>query len=192
MEQSKLLDLLIQNDPQGFKHLFEQFKNKVFNTVLSYVQNQLDAEEITQDVFVEVHQSIRTFRQQSSLSTWIYRIAINKSLDFLKYKQRKKRFAFLQSLFHPVTGELTYSPPDFHHPGVALENKERAAMLFRAIHQLPDTQRTAFILAQLENLPHRDIADIMQTTISAVESLLHRAKGNLRKQLGDFYKNQDA
>jgi len=79
--------------------------------------------------------------------------------------------------------EPLYELPDFNHPGVALEKKEDAARLFKAIRQLPDNQKTAFTLHKLEDLSYKEVSEVMQTTVSAVESLMHRAKLNLRKIL---------
>ena len=170
----------------AFAEIYGSYKNKVFNTVLSYLQNTEDAEEVTQDVFVEIYRSRGKFEGKSSLSTWIYRIAVNKSLDFIKSKKRKKRFAFISSLFNDA-GELRHDAPDFYHPGVQLENKEKAAMLFKAINRLPENQKTAFILSKVEGLSYAEISEVMQTSVSAVESLLVRSKHNLQKQLSDFF-----
>jgi RNA polymerase sigma factor (sigma-70 family) len=172
----------------SFQEIYDSYKNKVFNTVISYLQNQEDAEEITQDVFVEIHRSIRTFAGKSSLSTWIYRIAINKSLDFIKSKNRKKRFAFFTELFDN-SGDVKHEQPDFYHPGIVLENKEKAAILFKAIDKLPENQKNAFILAKTEGLSYQEISGVMQTSISSVESLLVRARQNLQKNLVDYLEN---
>ncbi|MDQ3046819.1 MAG: RNA polymerase sigma factor [Bacteroidota bacterium] len=171
----------------SFQEIYERYKNKVFNTIISYLQNQEDAEEVTQDVFVEVHRSIKTFEGKSSLSTWIYRIAINKSLDFIKSKNRKKRFAFITSLFNE-TGDLKHDTSDFVHPGIQLEQKENAAMLFKAIHLLPENQKTAFVLSKVEGLSYAEISEVMELSVSSVESLLFRAKQNLQKELSNYYK----
>jgi RNA polymerase sigma-70 factor (family 1) len=171
----------------SFQQIYEQYKNKVFNTVIGYLQNTEDAEEVTQDVFLEVHRSLDSFEGRSTLSTWIYRIAVNKSLDFLKSKNRKKRFAFISSLFNDA-GELKHDNPDFYHPGVALENKEKSAILFKAINNLPENQKTAFILSKLEGLSYAEISEVMQNSVSSVESLLVRAKQNLQRDLAGFYK----
>ncbi len=175
------------NNLPSFQEIYETYKNKVFNTVISYLQNQEDAEEVTQDVFVEVHRSINTFEGKSSLSTWIYRISINKSLDFIKSKNRKKRFAFMSSLLNDA-GDLKHDSPDFYHPGVQLEQKENSAILFKAIHSLPENQKTAFILSKVEGLSYAEISEVMQLSISSVESLLFRAKQNLQKELSNYYK----
>jgi RNA polymerase sigma-70 factor (ECF subfamily) len=79
--------------------------------------------------------------------------------------------------------EPQYELPDFNHPGVALEKKEDAARLFKAISQLPDSQKTAFTLHKLEDLSYKEVSEVMKTSVPAVESLMHRAKQNLRKIL---------
>lgn len=167
-----------------FEDIYHSYKSRVFNTVIGYLQHTENAEEVIQDVFLEIYRSLPGFRQESSFSTWIYRIAVNKSLDFLKSSRRKKRLAFVTSLF----GADVPPPPDFVHPGVLLENKERSVYLFKAINTLPENQKTAFILARVENLGNKEISEIMQISVGAVESLLSRAKENLKKQLAYYYK----
>lgn len=88
----------------------------------------------------------------------------------------------MQKLFGDGNEPL-HEIPDFNHPGVAMDRKENAAKLFRAIAQLPDNQKTAFTLHKLEDLSYQEISEIMQTSVPAVESLMHRAKQNLRKIL---------
>jgi RNA polymerase sigma-70 factor (ECF subfamily) len=171
-----------------FSELYETYKDKVFNTVISYLQNQEDAEEVTQDVFVEVHRSLRSFEGKSSTGTWIYRISVNKSLDFIRTKNRKKRFAFISDLFDDK-GDIKHEPADFNHPGVKLENKENAALLFRTINELSENQKTAFILSKVEGLSYSEISEIMELSVSSIESLLVRAKQNLQKKLLNYFSN---
>ena len=78
-------------------------------------------------------------------------------------------------------------PPDFQHPGVKLDKKEDAAILMGAIKKLPENQRIAFTLHKVEGLSYQEVSDVMQASISSVESLMHRAKTNLRKMLEDHY-----
>lgn len=173
---------------ETLKEIYELHKSRVYNTVLSVVQNVADAEEITQDVFMDIFRSINEFEGRSSLSTWIYRISLNKSFDHLKKKKRKKRFAWLTSLFDPDSGELIYESADFEHPGILMENSENARILFNEIDKLAEKQKAAFLLYHIENLSYEEISKVMETTISSVESLLFRAKKNLRNSLGEFYK----
>ncbi|MDF2436868.1 MAG: polymerase, sigma-24 subunit, subfamily [Bacteroidota bacterium] len=173
----------------SFSEIYETYKDKVFNTVISYLQNQEDAEEVTQDVFVEVHRSLQSFEGKSSVGTWIYKISINKSLDFIRSKNRKKRFAFITNLFDEK-GDVKHEQTDFNHPGIKLENKENAALLFKTINELPENQRTAFILAKVEGLSYSEISQVMDLSNSAVESLLVRAKQNLQKKLSNYFSNE--
>lgn len=187
MEEGLLVQRLKEKDNIAFKEIVDTKHLMVYNTVLSIIQNAEDAEDVAQDVFVQVYESIDSFKQESKLSTWLYRIAISKAMDHLRHKKTKKRFAFVQSLFGK-NDELINDPPDFFHPGVALENKQNAAVLFKAIKTLPKNQHTAFILNRIEGLSYQEISEIMNMSVSAVDSLLQRAKSNLRKSLTGYYK----
>jgi len=152
----------------------------VFNLSLHYVQQIEDAEEITQDVFLKVHESLDKFREDSSIKTWIYRITVNRSLDFIKAKNRKKRLKFMDVFFK--SGEQkTVEPSEFNHPGVQLENKEEMNRLFQCINTLPEHQKSAIILSKIEGRPIKEIAEIIGKSPKAVESLIQRATLNLNK-----------
>jgi RNA polymerase sigma factor (sigma-70 family) len=191
LNQQELIVQLQQGDGQAFKKLVDEWQDMVYNTALGIVQNADDADDITQDVFIQVYQSVSSFKGESKFSTWLYRIVITKSLDHLKKKKRKKRFGFMQSLFGNNSDEEIH-PEEFNHPGVLMENKERAAELFKALQQLPDKQRIAFTLHRLEAQRHQDIAAVMELSVTAVESLIARAKGNLRQILKDYYEKNVA
>ncbi|MBS1771782.1 MAG: RNA polymerase sigma factor [Bacteroidetes bacterium] len=191
MLPEELLLLTSQGDKNAFRQLYEMFNSRVYNTCLYYLQHVPDAEEITQDVFIEVYHSSAKFRGGSSVSTWIYRVTVNKCLDKLRYNNRQKRFAFVSSIFNRDTGALQHDKPDFNHPGISLENKEKAGIVLNAIRQLPENQQTAFILKQVEGVSQKEISAIMDLSEKAVESLLQRAKANLRKILGDFYNQNE-
>ncbi len=186
LNQPELIEQLRQGDEATFKKLVDEWQDMVYNTAAGIVQHEDDADDITQEVFLQVYQSISSFKGESKLSTWLYRITVTKSLDHLKHKKRKKRFAFIQSLFGNSTDEALH-PPDFNHPGVLAENKEKAATLLKAMQQLPYNQRIAFTLHKIEGQKHQDIATIMEISVSATESLIARAKSNLRKILENYY-----
>lgn len=128
---------------------------------------------------------LKRFKNEATLKTWVYSIALNKSKDFLKYKSRKKRSGKIISINKPDGDESApyFEPSNFIHPGIELESKEQMDILFGAINQLPENQKTALILAKLDKIPQKEIADIMDLSLKAVESLLTRAKSNLRKYL---------
>jgi RNA polymerase sigma-70 factor (ECF subfamily) len=182
LTEQELIYRLKEGDGIAFKHLVETRQSLVFNTVLGFLQSQEDAEDVTQDVFIKIFESIHQFKGESALSTWVYRVAVTTALEFIRRKKRKKRYGLLSPLFGE-DNEPTLELPDFHHPGVKLDNKEKANMLFKAIKELPENQQIAFILNKVEGLSYQDVAEIMKTSLSAVESLLHRAKNNLREFL---------
>lgn len=188
MSEWILIEQLKQKDEEAFKTVVKTWQDMVFNTVLGIVQNAEDAEDVSQEVFVQVYESINSFKGESKFSTWLYRIAITKAMDHIRKKKRKKRFAFIQSLFG-VNNEMLHDPPDFHHPGISLDNKERATVLFSAIDKLPENQKIAFNLHKIEGLSYQEVSAVMKLSLSSVESLLHRAKNNLKKNLEDYYQN---
>jgi RNA polymerase sigma factor (sigma-70 family) len=189
LDERTLVERLKQRDEAAFKMIVETWQDMVFNTALGIVQNAEDAEDIAQEVFVQVYQSVGSFKGDSKFSTWLYRITITKSLDHERRKKRKKRFAFVKSIFGDES-QVVVNPPDFNHPGVTLDKKEDAGALFRAIKDLPENQRIAFALHKVEGLSYQEVSEVMKTTVSSVESLIHRAKNNLKKKLEDYYKSK--
>lgn len=182
MNELELIQLLREGNEQAFKTLVDTYQDLVFNTALGIVQNAADAEDVAQEVFIKVYRSVQTFKGESKISTWLYRITVSTALDLLRSKKSKKRFSFLQRLFGD-NNEPLLEIPDFYHPGVALDQKENAARLFKAIERLPENQKVAFTLHKLEDLSYQEISDVMHISVSAVESLMHRAKQNLKKNL---------
>jgi RNA polymerase sigma-70 factor (ECF subfamily) len=191
LNELELIQQLRAGDEQAFKSLVTNYQDLVYNTALGIVQNSEDAEDVAQEVFIQVCRSIDQFKGDARLSTWIYRITTTKALDHIRSRKRKKRFAFITSLFG-ANDELVHEPVDFQHPGVALDRKEQAALLFQMIAQLPENQKVAFTLHKTEELSYQEIADVMQLSVSAVESLLFRARQNLRKLLEKYYQQNNS
>lgn len=187
MNEWTLIEQLKQGDESAFKFIVDTWKDMVYNTALSIVQQTEEAEDVTQEVFVQVYQSVHGFKGDSKFSTWLYRITLSKAMDHERRKKRKKRFGFVKSLFGD-NNEAVVDLPDFHHPGVVLDNKEKSAILFKAVDKLPENQKIAFVLNKVEGLSYQEISEVMETTVSAIESLMHRAKSNLRKELETFYR----
>ena len=186
MNQPELIVQLQQGDEAAFKKLVDEWQDMVYNTTLGIVQNADDADDITQEVFIQVYRSVSSFKGDSKFSTWLYRITVGKALDHEKKKKRQKRFGFVQRLFGG-DGEEQIHAVEFDHPGVQMEKKERANELFNALKQIPDKQRIAFTLHKLEGQSYQEIAEIMNTSLYAVESLMSRAKTNLKTVLKNYY-----
>lgn len=182
MNEFELIQGLRDKNESAFKFLVETYQDRIYNTAIGIVQNAGDAEDVAQEVFIQVFKSIHNFKGDSKLSTWLYRIATTRALDLLRSRKSKKRFGLMQRLFGDGN-EPVFELPDFNHPGVSLEKKEDAARLFKAIRELPENQKAAFTLHKLEDLSYKEVSEVMKTSVAAVESLMHRAKQNLRKIL---------
>jgi RNA polymerase sigma factor (sigma-70 family) len=186
-DEAQFIAALRAGQEAAFRNLVAEYQQRVLNTCLSYVPDLQEAENLTQEVFVEVFLSIQHFRGEAGLSTWIYRIACNKGLALLRHRNAGKRRNFFQRLLSLDFAEQYPAQDAFHHPGFALEQQESAALLFRQLDKLPENQRSALMLHKVEGLSYQEIAEVLQTTLPAVESLIHRAKGNLRKHLHQHF-----
>lgn len=186
IEETELIALLRKKDSAAFKNIVETWQDLVYNTAIGILQNAEDAEDVTQETFMQVFESVSSFKGESKFSTWLYRITVSKAMDHIRKKKRKKRFAFIQSLYGK-NDKPVIDPPDFFHPGVSMENKENAAALFKAVEQLPPNQKIAFVLNKVEGLSYVEIGDVMKISDSAVDALLHRARANLKRILKDYY-----
>lgn len=164
-----------------FRDLVLKYQDRVYNTCLGFLKNEEDAEDVAQEVFMQVYKSYDTFLGKSQLTTWIYRISVNKCLEELRKTKRNQNAAMLD------INLIDKADLNFYHPGVTLENKERAAILFNAIEELPDQQQIAFTLNKVEGLSYDEIGQIMDKSLSSVESLIHRGKSRLKELLKDYY-----
>lgn len=185
MNDQAFIASLQQGDPQAFRQLVDTWQHMVYNTVLSIVQDSHEAEDVSQEVFIQVYQSVKHFRGEAKLSTWLYRVAVTRALDAERKKKSKKRMANMRSWIG--LGEKEEAIAHFEHPGVVLDNRERASVLFSAMRQLPENQRIAFTLIKAEGLTYDETAEIMNVSVKAVESLMHRAKENLRTLLQHYH-----
>jgi len=174
---------------ESFRNLVAEHQEMVINTCYRFVFNLEDAEDLAQDVFIEVYRSLEQFREEAKLSTWIYRIAVTKSLDHLRRLKRKKRFSSLKRIIGIEDPSADIASPQ-DNPAEALVGNEQATILQEALGTLPDSQKTAFLLSKQEGFSNQEIADILKTSVSAVESLVHRAKKNLHDKLYAYYKQQ--
>jgi len=181
LEEKKLIKNLKEGDENAFKFLVESYKGFIYNSCLSIIQNTEEADDLTQEVFIQIFKSIKGFKGNSTLSTWIYRITISKCFEYLRFKKRKKRFSQIINLFRDDGS--TIDIPQFDHPGVQLEKKEDAKHLFEAIETLDQEQKTAYVLKNIQGLKYKKISEVMRKSTSSIESLIFRAKKNLKKYL---------
>jgi RNA polymerase sigma factor (sigma-70 family) len=183
MHEEVLIRRLKGNDRGAYRELIDLYKNKVLNTCYHFVHDRIDAEDIAQEVFIQVFLSIGKFKGNCSIGTWIYRISVNKCLYFIRKKSSSKRSAKILSIFNLSKKDNDIMDSDLKTPLKILENKNSLENLKLCILKLPENQRTAFVLTKFEDLSYKETAEIMELSVSAVESLLQRAKNNLKKYL---------
>ena len=191
MDEAQLIKGIQQGDRKSFQIVVETYQRMVVNTCLAIVHNKADAEDLAQDVFLEIFRTAENFRGDAKISTWLYRIATNRALNQIRTNKRKR---FFQSIEEAFTGgrnngsEISESHSD--QPDQNITDQQRSDLLHRAIDRLPEKQRIAFTLNKYEDLPYQQIAEIMEISLASLESLIHRAKKNLQEQLLDCYKKK--
>lgn len=184
MDEQLLTDHIQRGDEKAFKTLVETYNQLVFRTCMGFVHDSDDAEDLAQEVFIEVFHSIHKFRKESKLSTWIYRIAANKSLNFVRDNKRKKFFHSIEDAFQ----KNEHAEDMYKQPDLLVEHDQRKTNLYKAIDSLSERQKVAFTMSKFDDLSYQEISEIMGLSISSVESLIHRAKINLQKKLYKCYK----
>ena len=184
MEEFEIIRDILKGDKEKFRLLVENYKQLVFRTCMGFVHDKDDADDLTQEVFIQTYQSLSKFKKESSFSTWLYRIAVNASLNKIRKEQRTSLFQRLESMFMgEVKNDPLFSASDLENPENIFIRQEHSQWIQKALDSLPENQRTAIILSKYDDLPQKEIAEIMNITEGAVEALLQRAKKNLREKL---------
>lgn len=168
--------------------MVENYQQMVVNTCFGMLHDRDDANDIAQEVFIEVFNSIDKFRLDAKISTWLYRIAVNKSLNFIRDNKKRSLFQRIEAVFAGRNYTDSTSGLSSDEPDTNLQEKQKSAIVHKAIDSLPENQRIAFTLNKYEDLSYKEIAEIMALSLSSVESLMHRAKKALQKKLLDCYK----
>jgi len=166
-------------DIDKFKTIISEYQTMVFRTAMGFVHSKEDAEDLTQEVFIRAYRSLYTFRADAEISTWLYRITINLSLNHIEQQKRRN---FFQTVGDSLS-DFFNRQSDEKNPHQLLEEIELKKSIQTAIDTLPDKQRTAFILSKYDDLSQQEIAAVMEITEGAVEQLLQRAKAKLREKL---------
>ena len=179
---TELVAQLREGSEAAFRTLVARYQDRIYATAFSLLRSAEEAEDVAQEVFVEVYQTVARFRGEASLSTWLYRLATSRALQHRRRGQARKRLAYFTSLLG-FDNHLLHEPPDHAHPLALLEGQQQLALLLRHIGRLPGPQQVAFTLRHEQELSYQEIAAVLDTTVPAVESLLFRARQTLRRHL---------
>ncbi len=178
------------NDLTAFDEIVERYQHKIYGYVKRLVGNETDAEDITQEVFLKALNSLHRFREESSLQTWLFRIATNLCRDAHRRRQREKGWLSLwrqeDQQSETEEGSIVDPPDDRFNPEKLLLREELGAMLSEAMEQLPLAMREVLILHDVEQMPYEEIAQALGVPLGTVKSRLFHARARLRESLANY------
>jgi RNA polymerase sigma-70 factor, ECF subfamily len=178
MARNIFIEQLKNKDAQALNALVKEYQDKVFRICLGYLQNEHDAADVTQEVFIKALEKIDQYKGEAKISTWMIRIAINMSLNYLRDNKKRLLHTELSGL------NLEDESPDTY------QGKETWKMIRKAIYNLPDKQKKVFILSYYMDYSYQQVSEVTGYTISSIESLLFRARKRLRESLA-FLNNKN-
>ena len=177
---------IAKGDDHAFQVLVERHQSSVLNLIYRFIGERTTSQDLAQEVFLRVWEAAKTYEPKARFTTWLYRITTNLCLNELKASRRKKWLRFFQA----DTDEMTVGEEEFSDgspsPEDLLLSRERSRQITEALQSLPENQRMALILKRYEGLSYEEIARILGCSVSAVESLLVRAKKNLQEKFRNF------
>ena len=174
---------IAEGDQDAFEILVARHQTSILNLIYRYVGDRTQANDLSQEVFLRVWQAAGNYRPEAKFTTWIYRITVNLCFNELKSARRKRWFQFPRSDADHVSQAEEDFPNRSPSPEDLLLTKERGRQISDALQSLPDNQRLALVLKRYDDLSYQEIAQIIGCSVSAVESLLVRAKRNLQEKL---------
>ena len=191
MTDNDIISQIVQGDRNLYRKLVEKYRPMVFRTCMGFLHNKDDSDDLTQEIFIQAYQTLQGFKGDATFSTWIYRIAVNASLN----KTRKSSKSLIVQRFEMVFGnsrkqEYSFPIPEAENPENILILDEHRKLVQKVLESLPENQRTAIVLSKYDELSQKQIAEIMNISEGAVEALIQRAKANLREKLLVFQKKK--
>lgn len=171
--------ILKKNDVSAFQFLVDRYKHMVFTLAMKMLKNNEEAEEVAQDVFLKVYQALDNFKGDSKFSTWIYKIAYYRSLDYIK---KQKRHLLTSS----IDDEVEYHLPSVESTLAQFEGEERKKTIRKAISNLPENDALVITLHYLEEMSLKEISDIMDLSVNTLKVRLFRS----RKRLAALLKSE--
>src|SRR3989339_915170 len=181
ISEDKIIERVLDGETDMFRLLVERYHERIFILSRGFVHQLQDAEDITQETFLRAFISLGSFRGSSEFSTWLYRIGINSAYTFLRKRNRKSIPEFYTQKIAALTDFITSTKPE--NPQTIMSGKQTEEIIYKEIDNLPVTQKTAFILSRLDGLSQKEIAEIMSLSVQAVDSLIQRAKRQLKIKL---------
>jgi len=177
--ENKLIKKCAQGDIEAFEELILKYEKTAYNIALKMIRNQDDAMDISQEAFIKVFKSIKTFNFEASFSTWLYRIVTNTCLDFLR--KNSKRSYSLNNPINTEDGEIQREIPDVSNNTEDIFEKQLTKeLVHKAINKLEDNHKAVIILRDIEGFSYEEISQILDCSLGTVKSRISRARNNLK------------
>lgn len=192
-QEKRLIRLLKQRDEEAFQRVVAIYQHKVYNLIYRMLGDAQEAEDLVQEVFLTVFRSIHTFRAESKLSTWLYRIATNHAKNRIKYLARRhsRKRASLEDA-EEGEGSTHALVPTTSRPDRAAMGRELEGVIQRAIASLDEEHRMLIVLREIQSLSYGEIAEITELRVGTVKSRLHRARLLLKEAIDAYQSGEPA
>ena len=174
-----LMELIRRGDEKAFELLVSRHQRSVYNLACRFLNDDADAEDITQETFVRIFRAAGTYSPEAKFTTWLYTIVKNLCFNVL----RKRRSVQIVSVEEEMLPEI---PAETRDPAEIIDGKRLRSKVLAAVHALPDNMRIAILLHKFQGLEYHEIAEILDCTVNAVKLRVHRAKAILAVSLKDF------
>ena len=184
--EALLIDNLREGDETALAPLVEKYKRMVHRLAMQITKNHEDANDVMQETFIKVYQSIHTFRQEAAFETWVYRIAVNEALNFVKRRERRRESSLETTDESEFNTEILRKAEINNNPEIQAEKAELRHWVTKAVNSLSLKHRIVVILHELEGLTHAEIASILNCSEGTVRSRLHYARKQLRSLLKPY------
>ena len=184
MDENALIEGLARSDPRAFRELVERYKKKVFYLALDMAGNPIDAEDISQEVFLKVYRSFATFKRGAKIGSWLYRVTYNASIDHLRRKGAAPEPVGDEVLEARGREDAGLPRGGAMDPAAAVESSQLQARITRALEKVSPQEKAVFLLRHYDDLMLKDIAATLGLSIGSVKSYLFRAVRKLQKELG--------
>ncbi len=185
LSDDQLVRLAKQEDVEAFAELARRYQGRIYNLIIGLTKNHCDADDLAQETFLMAYKFLRRYKQDSSFYTWLYRIAVNRTLNYFKKTQREKRKteAVINEFPQEKPSEKTVSNPE--KSSLREELRDRIDL---AIHALPTPYKAAFFLVEYEEMSHKKAAYILKCSENTVSWRLHKARKMLQSKLSPYLK----
>lgn len=184
--EALLIDHLREGDETALAPLVEKYKRMVHRLAMQITKNHEDANDVMQETFIKVYQSIHTFRQEAAFETWVYRIAVNEALNFVKRRERRRESSLETIEEAEYNPEVRRKAEIANDPEIQAEQAELRHWVTKAVNSLSLKHRIVVILHELEGLTHGEIASILNCSEGTVRSRLHYARKQLKSLLKPY------